>query len=186
MTENPHTRYNTLDTKSGRGHLQGISKPGGLKNTERNHGSFVFSLWAKTCFPSHTLTCSLTNAHAWTQIHYKASAIKNRGELYVTVSFYFDNRCLPLPSFMVSGIPAKNKGWLLKKKRPRRYWWKELTVGGDGRRVRCVCKVGEGGATSLASQGQEQCPLARSAVRNGSVSQKPPSPPWTCQFGGDN
>lgn len=133
MTENPHIRYNTLDTKSGRGHLQGISKPGGLKNTERNHGSFVFSLWAKTCFPSHTLTCSLTHAHAWTQIHYKASAIKNSSELYVTVSFYFDNRCLPLPSFMVSGIPAKNKGWLLKKKdqggTDERSWLGEGTGG---------------------------------------------------------
>lgn len=47
-----------------------------------------------------------------------------------------------------------------------------------------VAEKEAGCPTSLASQGQERCPLTGGAVRNGNVSQKPPSPPWTCQFAG--
>lgn len=166
----------TLDSilkeiKSGSGHLQGISKPGEWKHRVEPW-LFCFLALGKACFPSHSLTHSFP-PHTCLTTSLQKSVHDEKYErilLDSEFSLYFDNHCGAISSSGGERRACKAKMMVVKvKKCVRRCCWKEAGCP--------IC---------LASQGQEQWPLAWSAVRNGNVSQKPPSSSWSCQFAGDN
>ena len=117
-----HTSSDTLDTISGRGHLQGISKPERWKSTEWNRGSFVSSLGARLVF-SYTHSLSLTHSHT----HNKASAIKT---IYGFCSmlhsqFCFDNCAGWVASLLrIKDDRTKIQGGVAERTRGAQHAWR--------------------------------------------------------------